>query len=80
MVHQAPAAILADGLGAQRGTAARHAKIAGADYASYPSSATLHRGRSSAEKTRSNGLRGQRGDQGTLRRGRHASRAPSPIS
>lgn len=41
MVHQAPAAILADGLGAQRGTAARHAKIAGADYASYPSSADL---------------------------------------
>lgn len=41
MARQAPAAILADGLGAQRGTAARHAKIAGADYASYPSSADL---------------------------------------
>ena len=35
MVQQAPAAILADGLGAQRGTAAHHAKIAGADYASH---------------------------------------------
>ena len=39
MVQQAPAAILADGLGAQRGTAARHAKLAGADYASYPGAA-----------------------------------------
>lgn len=39
MAQQAPAAILADGLGAQRGTAARHAKIAGADYASYPNNA-----------------------------------------
>jgi hypothetical protein len=37
--QQAPAAILAGGLGAQRGTAARHAKLAGADYASYPSAA-----------------------------------------
>ena len=36
MVRQAPAAILADGLGVQRGTAARHATTAGADYASYP--------------------------------------------
>ena len=45
MVQQAPAAILADGLGAQRGTAARHAKTSGADYASYPSSADpQHRG------------------------------------
>ena len=34
MVRQAPAATLADGHGVQRGTAARHAKIAGADYAS----------------------------------------------
>ena len=33
MVQQAPAAILADGLGAERGTAAHHARIAGADYA-----------------------------------------------
>ena len=41
MVQQAPAAILADGLGTQRGTAAHHAKIAGADYASYPSSTDL---------------------------------------
>ena len=31
----------ADGLRAERGTAARHAKIAGADYASYPTSAGL---------------------------------------
>jgi len=31
----APAAVLADGLGAQGGTAARHAKIASAEYASY---------------------------------------------
>ena len=43
MVQQAPAAILADGLGAERSTAARHAKIAGADYASYPTSAGLQR-------------------------------------
>jgi hypothetical protein len=44
MVQQAPAAILADGLGAASGTAARHAKIAGADYASYPSSADRQHG------------------------------------
>ena len=37
LVQQAPAAILADGLGAERGTAAHRAKVAGADYASYPS-------------------------------------------
>ena len=37
MVQQAPAAILADALGAERGTAAHHAKVAGANYASYPS-------------------------------------------
>lgn len=37
MVHRAPAAILADGLGTERGTAAHHARAAGADYASYPS-------------------------------------------
>jgi hypothetical protein len=37
MVQQAPPAILADGLGAERGTATHHARVAGADYASYPS-------------------------------------------
>ena len=36
MVQQPPAAILADGLGTERGTATHHARAAGADYASYP--------------------------------------------
>lgn len=35
LVHQAPAAILADGLGAGRGTVTRHANTAAADYANY---------------------------------------------
>jgi len=39
MVHQAPAAILADELGTQRGTATRLAKLAGVDFESYPASA-----------------------------------------
>lgn len=47
MVQQAPAAILADGLGAERGTATHYARAAGADYAGYPSRA----GRSIGEST-----------------------------
>jgi hypothetical protein len=44
MVQQAPAAVLAAALGAHRNTAVRHAKTAGADYASYPGSVDpLHR-------------------------------------
>ncbi|HET9649274.1 MAG TPA: hypothetical protein VFP34_13745 [Microlunatus sp.] len=44
MVQQAPAAILADGLGTERGTATHYARLAGADYASYPSNRPQHRG------------------------------------
>ena len=36
MVYQASAAVLADELGTQRGTVTRHARLAGAEYASYP--------------------------------------------